>query len=62
MGKMKTYEFDTWAAFKDFLAEKKKTLKVDDEIIIRQPICKGAVPTTTFKVVDTSWEDEHERD
>lgn len=55
---MKTYEFDTWAAYKEFMAEKRKTLKADDEIIVRQPLFKGAEPTTAFKIVINYAEDE----
>lgn len=57
-----TYEFDTWAAYKEFMAENRKNLKADDEIIVRQPLCKGAEPTTAFKIVINYAEDEHEGD
>ena len=48
---MKTYEFDTWAAFKKFTDENLKTLKADDKIIVHQAILEDGETTTTLKVI-----------
>ena len=54
---MKTYEFLTWAAFDNFMARKRKKLKADDEIIVREGLC-AEPPIIAFKVIINYAEEE----